>query len=62
MKCEMIEKHKQVVTKWSWGWRAQHREHSHDIVRSMHGARWALETSGGPVCKAHDCLTTMLYT
>ena len=31
-------------------------------VITMYCARWVLELSGGPLCKAHDCLTTMLYT
>ena len=33
-----------------------------NMVRTMSGARWVLELSGGPLCKACDCLTTTLYT
>lgn len=27
----------------------------------MDDARWVLEITGPPLCKSHDCLTTILY-
>ena len=33
-----------------------------DNVITIYGARWVFEISGGPLCKVHDYLTTVLYT
>ena len=50
-----------VVTGQSQGWKVQHRKYSQWYC-TMHGARWVLEIPRGPLSKAYDCLTTMLYT
>ena len=33
-----------------------------NIVITTYGARWALNSSGGTLCKVYDCQTTMLYS
>ena len=57
-----IQKYKLAVTKQSEGYTVQHRNIVDNILITMYGVRWGLGIWEGPVCKVHDCLTTMLYT
>ena len=61
-KGEGIKKHKWVVIRYNRDAKHCIGTTVNNIVITMHGARWGLETARRTLCKVYDCLTTMPYT
>ena len=59
-KGEGIERYGLVVTEQLGGCKYSTR-HRVNIVMTVCGARWVPEIPEGTLCKAYDCLPTMLY-
>ena len=61
-KGEGIKKFNLAVTKQSRGRKCSIGNTASSIVRTMHGARWALDLSGGSFSKLYKCLITVFCT
>lgn len=57
-----IRTYKLVVTESHWDVKHSLKDIVNSIAITSFGARWVLETLGGPLDKVYGFLTTILYT